>query len=234
VQCLPTVLQLDVATRTRTFAKITRELLTLLLAAAQVMIAPAFMRSAASATVPASNSAQTASGASISTRVPHAPAPRCQTTGTREITITCDYTPVPLNSAQAVGEPRIALNHAALSFKTKHDNWASLTFTKLDSAPISELRVVYLTVDGDSGHNFIRRVLPSVDFRSLAPGQRTEFAERLLIPALQPGHYRIGLWIPSSDPSLKFNAKCNFLISSFGVADAKTGLNRIAAFSVVR
>jgi hypothetical protein len=222
--------------RTRKFASATRKVLSLLLAVAQVMIAPAVLLSTASSIVPAFNSALKTSDASNSIRAQHAPAPRCQATGTGEITIKCDYSTVPVNPEQSVSEPRIALNHAALSFKAKHDSWTSieLTFTKLDTAPVSEPRLVYLAVDDDSGHNFIRRVLPKVDFRSLAAGKRTEFFDHLLIPALQPGHYRIELWIPSSDPSLKFNSRNNFLISSFGVADKKTGLNRIATFSVVR
>jgi len=220
----------------RKFARTTRKVLGLVLAVAQLMIAPAVLLSAAPSIVFAFNSARKTSGASISTRAQHAPAPPCQATGAGEIAIACDYSTVPVNSEQAVSEPRIALNHAALSFQTKHDGWTSveLTFTKLDAAPVSEPRLVYLAVDDDSRHNFIRRVLPKVDFRSLATGQRTEFRERLLIPAFQPGHYRIELWIPSSDPSLKFNTKSNFLVSSLGVADKKTGLNRIATFSVVR
>jgi hypothetical protein len=222
--------------RPREFARTTRKVLGLLLAVAQLMIVPAVLLSAASSIVFALNSARKTSGASISTRTQHAPAPGCHATGTGEITIACDYAAVSVNSEQPGSEPRIALNHAALSFKTKHDSWTSveLTFTKLDAAPVSEPRLVYLAVDDDFRHNFVRRVLPKVDFRSLATGQRTAFSERLLIPAFQPGHYRIELWIPSSDPSLKFNTKSNFLISSLGVADKKTGLNRIATFSVVR
>jgi hypothetical protein len=222
--------------RTREFARTTRKVLSLLPAVAQLMIAPAALLSTASSIVFAFNSARKTSGASISTRAQPAPAPRCQATGTEEITIACDYSALSANFEQPVGEPRIALNHAALSFKTKHDSWTSvaLTFTKLDAAPVSQPRLVYLAVDDDSHHNFIRRVLPKVDFRILATGQRTEFSERLLIPGFRPGHYRIELWIPSSDPSLKFTTKNNFLISSLGVADTKTGLNWIATFSVVR
>ena len=160
----------------------------------------------------------------------------CHTSGSRSILITCDYTHETSNAEPGVGEPRIALNHAAFSFKTRHDNWmsVSLWFTNLNSAKPSESRPVYLAIDDDSGHNYIRRVLPHVDFRSLAPGQKTEFSEHLLIPALHAGHYRIELWIPSSDPALKFDAGHNLLIVSDGVADRKTGLNRVASFAVVR
>ena len=223
-------------TLTRNFERTTRKALRVLLAEGQLLIAPAVLLSTASSVVPATNLALKAFGAFISTPAQHAPAPRCQATGSGEITIVCDYSAVAVNSEEAVHEPRIALNHAALSFKTKHDGWASveLAFTKLDAGPVSESRLIYLAVDDDSGHNFIRRVLPKVDFRSLVTGQKAAFSERLLIPAFQSGRYRIELWIPSSDPSLRFNVKDNFLLSSFGVADKKTGLNRIATFSVIR
>jgi hypothetical protein len=199
--------------------------------AARIVMAAA-LSLGASAILSASASEQPASQ---STASPHAPAIPCHTTGTRDITIGCDYVPSDVKSA-AANEPRIALNHAAFSFKTKRDNWMSvtLTFTNLDTAKPSEARLVYLAIDDDSGHNYIRRVLPHVDFRTLAPGQKTEFTEHLLIPALHPRHYRIELWIPSSDPALKFDAGRNLLLESMGVADRKSGLNRVASFSVVR
>jgi hypothetical protein len=221
--------------RTRNSARTTRKILGLLLAKGQLMIAPALLPSTAFSIVPAANLALKASGMPISTPVQHAPV-RCQATGAGEITIVCDYSAVAVNAEEAVSEPRIALNHAALSFKTKHDGWArvELAFTKLDAGPVPEPRMVYLAVDDDSGHNFIRRELPKVDFRSLVTGRRTAFSERLLLPAFQSGRYRIELWIPSSDPALRFNPNHNFLLSGFGLADKKTGLNRIATFSVVR
>ncbi len=159
----------------------------------------------------------------------------CQASGSRSISITCDYKAESSHAEPAAGEPRIALNHAAFSFKTKHDNWMSvtLTFTNLANAKPSQARSVYLAIDDDSGKNYIRRVLPHVDFRTLAPGQKAEFSDHLLIPALHPRHYRISLWVPSSDPALKFDPAHNLLIESDGVADRKTGLNRVASFSVV-
>jgi len=162
--------------------------------------------------------------------------PRCQIIGTLEIAITCDYTPMPANSAQTTGMPQIALNRAALSFKTKDDNWMrlELRLTKLDSTPISQTRPVYIEVDDDAGHNFIRRPLPNVKLAALAPGQSVDFHEQILVPALRPGHYQITLWIPSTDPQFKFSSTHNLLISSVGVADEKSGLNKVAAFSVTR
>ncbi len=141
---------------------------------------------------------------------------------------------MPMDSSKPSGGGHIALNHAELSFKTKDDNWMrlELRFTNLGPTPISVARLVYIAFDDDAGRNFIRRPLPHVNLAALAPGQPADFEERLLIGALRPGHYQIRLWIPSSDPGLKFNAAHNLLISSLGVADENSGLNRIADFSV--
>jgi hypothetical protein len=204
---------------TRRISKISRAVAPIVIATLLTRVVPSMLASASGV-----ESAPAAPGST----------PVCHTVGTHNITISCEYFSVDLKSA-ASAEPRIALNHAAFSFKTKHDNWMSvaLTFTNLGGAPPSEVRSVYLAIDDDSGKNYIRRVLPHVDFRNLAPGQKTAFSEHLLIPALHPGHYRIELWIPSSDPSLKFDVSHNFLLESDGVADRKTGLNRVASFSVV-
>lgn len=208
----------------------------LLQCAAQILLSPACLSCVVLAAFPSGALAQETPdpSASLSPSAPAETRPRCQVNGTREITIACDYTPMPLDSAPAAGRPQVALNHATLSFETKDDNWMhlELRFTKLGSTPVSDALRVYIAIDDDSGHNFIRRPLPSVNFAGLAPGQSVEFKERLLFPALRPGHYQIRLWIPSVDPAFKFNAAHNLLVNSFGVADKKSGLNRIAAFSV--
>jgi len=162
--------------------------------------------------------------------------PRCRVNGTRDIAIACDYTQVPLRSAPSFGEPHIALDRAELSFKTEDSNWMrlELRFTKTDRVPISVARPVYIAFDDDAGHNFIRRPLPNVNLAGLVTGKSGNFQERLLVPALQPGHYRINLWIPSADPEFKFNSAHNLLLNSYGVGDKKTGLNRIAEFTVTR
>jgi len=109
-----------------------------------------------------------------------------------------------------------------------------LKLTKLDETAIADEHLVYLAVDDDAGNNFIRRPLPSVKLSGLSPGKTSEFKEHLLFPGLQPGHYRISLWIPRADPALKFKAEQNLLLSSYGVADQKSRLNAIASFSVAR
>jgi hypothetical protein len=203
-----------------------------------MLTAPAARRCAVYALLPAVEPVQATPDSSVlhSASIRPESQPRCRVTGTREIAVACDYTALAVDSAQAASEPLIALNHAELQFKTKDDNWMSLElrFTKLNSIPISEAHRVYIAIDDDSGHNFIRRPLPSVNLASLVPGQPAEFKERLVFPALRPGHYQIKLWIPSVDPSQMFNAAHNLLVSSFGVADEKSGMNTISAFSVTR
>lgn len=109
-----------------------------------------------------------------------------------------------------------------------------LTFTNASEHAISQARTVYIAIDDESGQNHIRRQLPLVDFTKFVPGKPITFSEVLRAPAFQPGHYSIYLWIPSSDPSLKFDATHNFLLSNAGVPDEKSGLNTIATFTVTR
>jgi hypothetical protein len=194
-------------------------LLTLVLG---ISISPLMAHTAQDASRPV-NSAQTKSSDS---------AP-CQAEA-KEITLSCDFAAMP--AGEKNGDMRIVLNHAAFSFKTKNENWMNveLTFSNAAAAKMAEAPKVYLAVDDAEGHNYIRRVLPHADLRSLAPGERQTFSDRLLIPALRPGSYVIHLWIPDPDPSLQFNSAHNFLLSSVGVPDRKTGLNTVATFTVVR
>lgn len=161
--------------------------------------------------------------------------PNCRNTQEKErITITCDYDKTTLSVPQAV--PPVELNHAFFSFGTKEDNYMEVefAFTNLARNVISDKRDVYVEIDDAAGGNYIRRPLPVVDFRKLVPGQPLKFSARLLVGAFMPNHYYIYLWIPSLDPSLKFKPANNFLLSSFGVADPATGLNKIAEFTVER
>jgi hypothetical protein len=161
-------------------------------------------------------------------------APRCDIVGNKEITISCDYTAASVPPANDKNTPRIALNHAAFSFKTNNENRMKieLTFTNPGKNRFSETRSVYLAIDDDMGNNYVRRLLPHVDFRSVSPGEPMTFSERLLIPAFRHGRYIISLWIPDSDPAFQFNATHNFLMDSVGVPDQKSGLNKVATFVV--
>jgi hypothetical protein len=160
-------------------------------------------------------------------------APQCDIKGSGEITITCSYSPESHGSEQIAG-PRIALDHASLFFDTDQDSHMKigLTITNHGSAAVSEARAVYIAIDGADGKNFMRRALPSVDLRKVAPQQTVVFSERLLSPAFPRGTYTIHLWIPSRETSLKFDPSHNLLLANIGVPDSATGLNTLATFTV--
>lgn len=159
----------------------------------------------------------------------------CHAEGKMEISLACDYSEGPDGSARN-GEPRIVINRAKLWFGAKEDSKmrVELTFTNTSKRAFWENRAVYIAIDDESGENHLRRLLPSVDFRKLAPGTPITFNETLRAPAFQPGRYFILLWIPSSDPALKFEVTHDFRLANTGVADENSGLNRIATFTVVK
>ncbi len=78
----------------------------------------------------------------------------------------------------------------------------------------------------------MRRSLPHVDFTKLEPGRLMKFQEELLAPAFSPSPHIVSIWIPSTDPSLKFDRTHNSLLSSNDVPDLATGLNLIAKFTL--
>lgn len=153
----------------------------------------------------------------------------CDTAGQREITVVCEYVP-----AAESESPRIVINRISLSFKPKDESHMTveLTFTNVGSAAFTEARTVYLAMDDTTGQNHVRRPLPQVDFRQLEPGKAVTFTEHILMPAFQPGHYIINLWIPSIEQSLKFDPAHNLLLANDNVPNKKTGLNQLATFTV--
>jgi hypothetical protein len=164
------------------------------------------------------------------------PAPsRCEAAGRQEITIMCDYAAAPRAPSDDGKTTRIVLNRILISFEPTDESHmrVNLTFTNGGTTRISRAHTAYLVIDDDAGVNHVRRVLQQVDFRKIAPGQRLAFSEWLLISSFRPGHYTIYLWIPDPDPSLKFIAAHNLLLSSVGVADPQTGLNTLASFTVM-
>lgn len=161
--------------------------------------------------------------------------PRCQTSGRDEITITCTYRATP-RSASSRNHDSVALRRAVISFEP-HDASnlrAELTFANIGARHITDARAVYLAIDDDAGNNYVRRMLPTVDFSRLQPGKSLTFSEELRVAAFPPGHYVIQLWIPDPEASRKFNPAHNFLLSNSGVADATTRLNILADFTVER
>ena len=159
-------------------------------------------------------------------------APQCEIVGKSEVAITCVYSPAEAGGADARSLPRVILNRAEISFKTSNESHmrVELSFTNDSGAQINEPRTVYLAIDDEKGQNHMRRPLPQVDFTRLDPGKLAKFEETLSAPAFAPGPYIVSLWIPSSDPSWKFDSTHNFLLSSAGVPDSVTGLNRVAKF----
>jgi len=131
--------------------------------------------------------------------------------------------------------PWIVLNHTSISFEANDESRLSfeITLTNQGTARLPDVRVVYLAIDNDTGQNRVRRPLMQVKLRELAPGEQRTFSERLLIPAIRPGHYTIELWIPDPDPSSKFDKAHNLLLNSDGVADPASGLNRVGTFTVL-
>jgi hypothetical protein len=177
-----------------------------------------------------------AQGAPAAAHADSSTSPRCDIAGSKEITIICHYTASPVTGAESDRQPRVVINDASLSFETGEENYmrVGLTLTNGGKNAISDAHPVYLAIDDEAGSNYIRRLLPHIDFRNLAPGAKQTFSERLLVPALQPRRYIARLWIPNPDPSLKSDPAHNFLLSSEGVPDSQSGLNLIAKFSVNR
>ncbi|HVB55987.1 MAG TPA: hypothetical protein VNE63_06065 [Candidatus Acidoferrales bacterium] len=160
--------------------------------------------------------------------------PQCKTAGDTHITITCRYKAIHASANQ--GGPHIALNRFVVSFSTNDESLmrVDLTFTNEDTKPILEARTIYLAIDDAANHNYLRRILPQVDFRNLAPDKPRTYSDRLLAGSFRPGDYTFHLWIPSPEPSRKFSSADNFLLSSAGVPNPATGLNTLAEFTVRR
>jgi hypothetical protein len=162
--------------------------------------------------------------------------PQCETTGTKEITISCSYTPSPRGASDPKDVARIVLNHAELSFEPNHESHmlVELEFTNVGGSSITSAPTVYLAIDDNTGRNVIRRVLPHVDLARLRTGERLTFSDRFLVGAFPGGRYTISLSIPDPEPSRKNIPAYNMLLCSSGVPDPTTGQNTVAHFSVAR
>jgi hypothetical protein len=159
---------------------------------------------------------------------------RCETSGQHVISINCDY--VAAETVSKKSEPVIVLNHASISFEANHESLlhVELTFTQRGTTHFVADRPGYLAINGESGENYVRRVLPHLDFRKLTPGVAGTFSDEFLAPALRPGRYLVQLWIPDPNPSIKFDLTQSFLLDNVGVPDRTTGLNTIATIQVLR
>jgi hypothetical protein len=159
-------------------------------------------------------------------------APKCSTTGTDRITITCDYSSGPWPGSESVDSPRVALTRAVIAFKPTEEDalHLALTFVKQPLGRPLASRSVYFEIDDDSGHNYVRR-LTVVDFSKLAD-QPSTFSEKMHAPIFPIGHFTIYLWIPDPNPALKFDRAHNLLLNNVGVPDVAKGLNIVADFAV--
>jgi hypothetical protein len=162
--------------------------------------------------------------------------PLCKTIEEDPITITCEYAATLASRPEKQRQPRIVLNRFVVSFNAHDESVMSveLTFTNEDTKPILDARTVNLAIDDGANHNYLRRTLPQVDFRTLAPGKSLTYSDRLLAGSFPPGHYMFHLSIPNPDSSRKFNSNDNLLLSSEGVPNPATGLNTLAEFTVRR
>ena len=133
--------------------------------------------------------------------------PRCETKGEEQIVITCSYRSALGPASHDKSRSRIAITRAVISFRPDESSKmrAELTFTNTGTGRSSDARTVYLEIDDNAGNNYVRRSLPTVDFRKLSPGKAVTFSEQLRVFAFPPGQYTIALWIPSSEAALKFN-----------------------------
>lgn len=162
---------------------------------------------------------------------PHASV--CSTATNEKITITCQYQTAK-EIASSKSDPAITIDRFEISFGALKagEMQAALTFTNRGTTAISEGRTVYLALDDDAGHNYLRRILRQIDLRKLAPGQSVTFSSRFLTGRFRAGHYTFHLWMPSTDPSLEFDPRFNLLLANDGVPDRLTGLNVLADFTM--
>jgi hypothetical protein len=160
----------------------------------------------------------------------------CKTIEESQITINCTYVATPDKWQRRQQQPRIVLNRFVVSFDANEESVmrVELTLTNEDTKPIREARTLNLAIDDDADHNYLRRDLPGVNLGTLAPGKSLTYIDLLRVGSFPSGHYTFHLWIPSADPSQKFNFENNWLLSSEGVPNPADGVNRLAEFTVRR
>lgn len=160
--------------------------------------------------------------------------PKCSTSGTDEITITCDYASASRSNSESDHSPRVALTRAVISFDPTEEDalHLALTFVKEPVGRQLASRPVYFEIDDGAGRNYVRR-LTVVDFSKLAD-QPSTFSEKMHAPIFPIGHFTMYLWIPNPDPALKFDRAHNLLLSNVGVPDVAKGLNTLADFTVTK
>jgi hypothetical protein len=164
------------------------------------------------------------------------PKPLCKTVQEERITITCNYAAAAASQQDKNRRPRIVLNRFEVSFNPNDGDLMhiELTFTNEDTKPLLGTNTASLAIDDDMKRNYLRRELPQVDLRELAPGKSLTYSDRLLVGSFPPGHYTFHLYIPNPDPLLRLHFTDNLLLSSEGVPNPANGLNTLAEFTVRR
>jgi hypothetical protein len=157
----------------------------------------------------------------------------CEASGRAEITVDCGHSAAAARGRHS-NAPKIALEHAFIQFRPRNESHmrVELAFKNAGAVRVQDFRTVYIEFDDEAGRNYIRRPLPSVDLRQIAPGEVKEFSDVFLAPSLRPNRYIVQLWIPSSDAMARFDRSRDFLLSGAGVSEKSTGLNRIATITV--
>lgn len=159
---------------------------------------------------------------------------RCSRTfvaGSAEVTVDCTY---PAGPRDRTGIAEIALDHAAITFGLRDESrmQVKLTFSNIGGSTFPDVRTAYIEFDDPSGKNYIRRPLPHVDFREIAPGGTATFEDDFLVATLRPGSYVVALWIPSADERFRFQPSDSFLLANVGRPERAAGLNQIATLTI--
>jgi hypothetical protein len=179
------------------------------------------------------NGTPAVAGTGLPSMAAQAREPGCDVSAGVEVLIRCDYNQAPVATDR---DPRLVLRHATISFQTDEENYmrAEFTFENPGKAALPALYPVYLSIDDESGNNYFRRRLPSVDLSKVTPGKQLTFSDHVVVPALRPGRYLVQLWILRPGLSPQFDPAHSFLLSSRGVADPESGLNKLATMTIVQ
>jgi len=157
----------------------------------------------------------------------------CEAAGKTEIKIECRYSVKEAGNDEGA---KIALERVLITFDAAQESHmhVDLTFQNIGKTAFAEKRTVYIEFDDPAGRNYIRRPLPNVDFQKLAPRVAKTFSDIFLAPKLPPGRYLVGLWIPNSDPALRFNPSYNLSLSNIVKRELGARLNQIASVTIER
>ena len=93
-------------------------------------------------------------------------------------------------------------------------------------------RPVFLVLEGQ-GRRYDLPITP-LDPRRWAAGSRHHYRIDVPTTHVEPGSYRLSLWLPDSEPALRTNPAYSIRVASEGLWDPATGLNHIADEVLIR